>query len=645
MARRSGSISEIRNDRTVPKQPTYTDSGRRKSEARAAVKLFKEAPFLLQVNGMSFTEEERPPFEFTAKEFAKQLTLMTANFFRSIPRKEFESIQWTSPKKNQITPCIVKMTTHFNLVLMVDKISLWIAQQILDASKIKDRMQLITYFIHVAQVVISNQALLEFDNFDTLKSIISALQSTPVYRLSRTWALVGRKERDVFQKLEEITSIENNNEKYRKIVNASKPPFIPYLGIYLSDLTYIHECLRKDKDNPDRKAQFKERQIQFEQMLDDVNRIQQNCLYSFAGNLLGQAAIEYQYSMGSKDVNLWSDMQYQQSYTIEPRDGSIAPKEENEWKFSSLKLYRTSKSSMKNMPIPHDTPSMTLPVRGVSMIYDNPTSPLAKQSKQRPRLDILFTPPVEQSSTTEIPLEEAEIVPIENTKGKKSKIFGNFLKPFRRRQSSSREIVDGSQTSLGSTPEIISSQEDIAQKPSELVAPETEKARPKALKIHTTYPQNAEESALSPVPWEARGTLHLQAVLFKKDEFDEEGVKCNQKNWQEVKVELEASKLAFSTPRMKDKQSGMNKSNPLLAVATKNSGSSARLDRGSAQNLTEKTNVKGLVRYGSGENLMLQKSPLKHSSSLSNLIADIKTSQKPLSVSPLTVPTNTVYGT
>jgi hypothetical protein len=156
LARRSGSISEIRNERTVSKQLTFVETGRRKSDARAAVKLFKEAPFLLQVNGMSLTEEERPPFEFTAKEFAKQLTVMTANFFRNIPRKEFESIQWTSPRKNQITPSIVKMTTHFNLVGFLNKISMWIAQQILDASKIKNRMQLITYFIHVAQVGIFN---------------------------------------------------------------------------------------------------------------------------------------------------------------------------------------------------------------------------------------------------------------------------------------------------------------------------------------------------------------------------------------------------------------------------------------------------------------------------------------------------------
>jgi hypothetical protein len=480
---------------------------------------------------------------------------------------------------------------------------------------------------------------LEFDNFDTLKSIVSALQSTPIHRLSRTWALVGRKERDVFQKLEEITSIENNNEKYRKIVNASKPPFIPYLGVYLSDLTYIYECLRKDKDNSERKAQYKERQIQFEQMLDDITRIQQNCIYSFAGDLLGQAAIEYQYSMGSKDVNLWSDMQYQQSYTIEPRDGSLAPKEENEWKFGSLKLYRTSKSSMKNMPIPHDSPSMTLPVRGVSMIYDNPTSPIAKQSKQRPRLDVLFTPPVEQSSTTEIPLEETHIIPIEHPKGKKSKLFGNFLKPFRRRQSSSRDLEDGSQVSLGSTQEVVSSHEEIVSKQAEIPTSEDVLSRPKAIKIHTKYPQNAEESALSPVPWEAKGTLHLHAILYKKDEFDEEGVKCNQKTWEEVKVELEASKLTFSTPQTK---SSTNHSNPLLAVG-KSIGSSAKMDRGSVQNLAEKTKSKNLIRYGSGENLILQKTALKHSSSLSNLLAvDAKTMQKPLSVSPLSIPSNPV---
>lgn len=50
-------------------------------------------------------------------------------------------------------------------------------------------------------------------SFEGTKSILSGLQATPVHRLNRTWALVGHKERDMFVKLEQITSLENNNER------------------------------------------------------------------------------------------------------------------------------------------------------------------------------------------------------------------------------------------------------------------------------------------------------------------------------------------------------------------------------------------------------------------------------------------------
>lgn len=132
---------------------------------------------------------------------------MSASLFRSIKRQEMEAMGWTSKTKDILAPSIVNITNNFN------SLSMWVTQEILNAEKIKLRFQILGYFIHVAYVIFFNKCCLEYKNFDGVKSIISGLQATPVHRLERTWALIGRKERDAFSKLEQITSIDNNNEK------------------------------------------------------------------------------------------------------------------------------------------------------------------------------------------------------------------------------------------------------------------------------------------------------------------------------------------------------------------------------------------------------------------------------------------------
>jgi bifunctional pyridoxal-dependent enzyme with beta-cystathionase and maltose regulon repressor activities len=84
--------------------------------------------------------------EVTAKELAKHLTVISADIFKNLKRKEMENVAWTGENKEIQSPTIVKMTRHFNSV------ALWISQQILNESKIKTRYQLIGFFISVGYV-------------------------------------------------------------------------------------------------------------------------------------------------------------------------------------------------------------------------------------------------------------------------------------------------------------------------------------------------------------------------------------------------------------------------------------------------------------------------------------------------------------
>ena len=64
-----------------------------------------------------------------------------------------------------------------------------------------------------------------------------------VFRLKKTWSLLSRRDKQTFDRLYDLFSEEANFEELRKHVDqlAFSPvkDCIPYLGIYLTDLTYI----------------------------------------------------------------------------------------------------------------------------------------------------------------------------------------------------------------------------------------------------------------------------------------------------------------------------------------------------------------------------------------------------------------------
>ncbi|ETE66184.1 Ras-specific guanine nucleotide-releasing factor RalGPS2 [Ophiophagus hannah] len=62
-------------------------------------------------------------------------------------------------------------------------------------------------------------------------AVVSGLQSAPIFRLTKTWALLSRKDKASFDKLEYIMSKEDNYKRLRDYIGSLKmTPCIPYLA-------------------------------------------------------------------------------------------------------------------------------------------------------------------------------------------------------------------------------------------------------------------------------------------------------------------------------------------------------------------------------------------------------------------------------
>ncbi|XP_049566684.1 ras-specific guanine nucleotide-releasing factor RalGPS1 isoform X4 [Orcinus orca] len=164
----------------------------------------------------------------TPEEFASQITLMDIPVFKAIQPEELASCGWSKKEKHSLAPNVVAFTRRFN------QVSFWVVREILTAQTLKIRAEILSHFVKIAK------KLLELNNLHSLMSVVSALQSAPIFRLTKTWALLNRKDKTTFEKLDYLMSKEDNYKRTREYIRSLKMvPSIPYLGIYLLDLIYI----------------------------------------------------------------------------------------------------------------------------------------------------------------------------------------------------------------------------------------------------------------------------------------------------------------------------------------------------------------------------------------------------------------------
>uniref|UniRef100_A0AAZ3PEE1 Ras-GEF domain-containing protein n=1 Tax=Oncorhynchus tshawytscha TaxID=74940 RepID=A0AAZ3PEE1_ONCTS len=141
---------------------------------------------------------------------------------------ELSSCGWNKKEKHSSAPNAVAFTRRFN------QTTFWVVREILHAQTLKIRAEVLSLYIRTAK------KLCDINNLHAVMAVVSGLQSAPIYRLSKTWALLSRKDKATFERLEYLMAKEDNYKRLRDYIRSqSMNSCIPYLGMYLSDLTYI----------------------------------------------------------------------------------------------------------------------------------------------------------------------------------------------------------------------------------------------------------------------------------------------------------------------------------------------------------------------------------------------------------------------
>ncbi|XP_037028363.1 guanine nucleotide-releasing factor 2 isoform X14 [Bradysia coprophila] len=159
--------------------------------------------------------------DLKSADIAEQMTLLDAELFAKIEIPEV--LIWAQEQCEERSPNLTRFTEHFN------KMSYWARSQILKQEDSKDREKHVIKFIKIMK------HLRKINNFNSYLALLSALDSAPIRRLE--W------HRTITDGLKEYCALIDSSSSfraYRQALAETNPPCIPYIGLVLQDLTFVH---------------------------------------------------------------------------------------------------------------------------------------------------------------------------------------------------------------------------------------------------------------------------------------------------------------------------------------------------------------------------------------------------------------------
>ncbi|XP_045760965.1 guanine nucleotide-releasing factor 2 isoform X3 [Maniola jurtina] len=231
--------------------------------------------------------------DFKASELAEQMTLLDSALFVRITTAEV--LSWPRDQSEERSPNLTRFTEHFN------KMSYWARSRILEQSnEARERER---YANKVLKVM---KALRKLNNFNSYLALVSALDCPPVRRLG--WP------RAVVEALKDHVALIDSSHSfraYRLALAETQPPCIPYIGLFLQDLTFVH--VGNPDLLPDGSINFTKRWQQYT-IMENMKRFHKE-QYKFKKNERIQAMFN------EFDDVLSEETMWQISETIKPRGG------------------------------------------------------------------------------------------------------------------------------------------------------------------------------------------------------------------------------------------------------------------------------------------------------------------------------------
>ncbi|PWW79627.1 ras GEF [Tuber magnatum] len=242
--------------------------------------------------------------DIDALEFARQLTIIESKSYGKLKAAECLSKGWSKqPSSGGPDPA----ENIRAIIMQSNRLTNWVAEMILTQTEVRKRVIVIKHFIAVAEKC----RLL--NNFSTLTAILAALQTSAIHRLKRTWEHVPSRTNQTLEGMNTLMGATMNFAEYREMLHIVNPPCVPFLGVYLKDLTFV-------ADGNDDFIKGDQKLINFDKRVKTANIIREIQQYQSVPYPLQPVPELQDYIISNmqsaRDVN---DM-YNLSLSLEPRE-------------------------------------------------------------------------------------------------------------------------------------------------------------------------------------------------------------------------------------------------------------------------------------------------------------------------------------
>lgn len=245
-------------------------------------------------------------------ELARQLTLREFKLYCKITK--FACLAKVWGKKSGLSESIDSIT---QFIKASNQLTNFVGYMILRKADPKKRVQIIRYFIQVAD------KCRQYNNFSSMTAIISALYSSPIHRLKKTWEYMNADALSNLKNMNKLMNSSRNFNEYRDVLKfIGSEPCVPFFGVYLSDLTFVYHGNPDYLYNRTRQVNFAKR-AKTSEIVSGIDRFKTTG-YNF------QEVPEIQ-----KFLDAWFekcptiDEQYQISLNLEPREQAVGASNSN----------------------------------------------------------------------------------------------------------------------------------------------------------------------------------------------------------------------------------------------------------------------------------------------------------------------------
>lgn len=234
---------------------------------------------------------------FDTRELAAQMTLIDAENFKSIRLHEFVDQAWSKSKKN--APYIIRAINHSN------RVANWVAFSILSEPSHKNRVRILVNMISLLSYLKS------YRNYSGIMAVLSGLSSSSISRLKNLFQDLPSKYHKILQGLNEMMRSVSSFKAYREALKSGSGPCIPFLGVILTDLTFLEDG--NPSTTKDGLINWQKR-LFYAQFLTEFTNQQLFCRYQIQESVMKAGFVKR-----VQDSQISAEELYEMSLKIQPR--------------------------------------------------------------------------------------------------------------------------------------------------------------------------------------------------------------------------------------------------------------------------------------------------------------------------------------